>query len=781
MKSSIILKYSSICFVLMIGIILLFSNSIFARGALDNTLISQKFFLNSSSSSFVVGDPLPSDTRVEAVYGIEWAEPYFARPIESNNEIVQIVPNDTYYLTYQFFNRSNANDTIYLTVNDFQYSGNAANWRASVWNETLSEKLGDTFVIFRNIYPDSLIIFKLGINISDSVYNKLNGTGSCTVSIYTGSIPSGIYQGDNKDTYAGNAIITDIDDNERTTIRITLPEIKITFPETNHDTAMSVITVFGIASNVHIGDTVQVYVNGIYQSETNIIAGNIWACTALLANFGDSITAKIIDRFGNENYDTVTVNYFGQPPAADYADYVIQNIFDSAYSITLRWYIADYNKPAVHKITGFNLYEYANGNYTKLNQSLIPYINDGSFDGKFNISMPFDKTTIYGIETVDTYSRVSSMKFITIGPFVRIHNMKIRCRNYPDSTSINVYILDSSGKTATTIDSYPITAGILKKSKTSAGKFLSDTVVITNGIAAFEYSTTENNVIIIELKFLNISFKGYLFLRKYPESIPIIFMGAEYKNSIGFIQIEEEAFDKYFSDSKLIITNFTDDKDSYYRKVVKANDYISAVSQLRPLSAVSDNNIISEHKFFVIDSNEKEIHLLPAPIVICFNYKDENKDGIIDGTEGAGGINEKTLKVYYLNELTEKWEIVPDYNIDAENKIVQAKATHFSIYSIIGSIAAVGIQNLIVYPNPFKPGIDPTHQFVYFDNVPPGAKLRIFNVVGQLISEAVAPAGTYQMRWDGKNDYGQKVAPGVYLYLLEYNSEKKIGKIILVR
>jgi hypothetical protein len=77
------------------------------------------------------------------------------------------------------------------------------------------------------------------------------------------------------------------------------------------------------------------------------------------------------------------------------------------------------------------------------------------------------------------------------------------------------------------------------------------------------------------------------------------------------------------------------------------------------------------------------------------------------------------------------------------------------------------------YPNPFNPSTNITY------SLPASAEvtLTIFNVVGQrvrtLVEKAGQLSGSYTVSWDGKNDSGQPVASGNYLYRLEARDSKK--------
>ncbi|MFQ5752848.1 MAG: T9SS type A sorting domain-containing protein, partial [bacterium] len=87
------------------------------------------------------------------------------------------------------------------------------------------------------------------------------------------------------------------------------------------------------------------------------------------------------------------------------------------------------------------------------------------------------------------------------------------------------------------------------------------------------------------------------------------------------------------------------------------------------------------------------------------------------------------------------------------------------------------------YPNPFNP----TTLISY--TLPPSdktfrVKLEIFNTLGQRIKILVNShqmAGRYHAEWDGRNDVGQLVASGLYIYRLQSDSFVQMKKMLLLR
>jgi len=64
------------------------------------------------------------------------------------------------------------------------------------------------------------------------------------------------------------------------------------------------------------------------------------------------------------------------------------------------------------------------------------------------------------------------------------------------------------------------------------------------------------------------------------------------------------------------------------------------------------------------------------------------------------------------------------------------------------------------------------------------ATLSLYNLAGQKVArlvEGVREAGTYTVSWDGRNDQGQALASGVYLYRLQRGAQTQIRKLVLVR
>ncbi len=81
----------------------------------------------------------------------------------------------------------------------------------------------------------------------------------------------------------------------------------------------------------------------------------------------------------------------------------------------------------------------------------------------------------------------------------------------------------------------------------------------------------------------------------------------------------------------------------------------------------------------------------------------------------------------------------------------------------LGRTGDDGTQRPLVYPNPLLLGARPAR--LTFANLPPGARLAIHGLDGQLVRTLACGPGEASVTWDGLNQAGYLVASGVYLFV----------------
>ena len=85
------------------------------------------------------------------------------------------------------------------------------------------------------------------------------------------------------------------------------------------------------------------------------------------------------------------------------------------------------------------------------------------------------------------------------------------------------------------------------------------------------------------------------------------------------------------------------------------------------------------------------------------------------------------------------------------------------------------------YPNPFNPSTTIEFSIAKRSNV----KLVIYDITGRVVRTLIDgqeyEPGLYKVQWNGKNDYGEYVASGVYIYRLQAGSFTATRKMVLAR
>src|SRR5581483_10236580 len=141
------------------------------------------------------------------------------------------------------------------------------------------------------------------------------------------------------------------------------------------------------------------------------------------------------------------------------------------------------------------------------------------------------------------------------------------------------------------------------------------------------------------------------------------------------------------------------------------------------------------------------------------------------------------------------------------NRTISVSVSHFSTFVVLQNSAQVIVVNgdasdssvleVMNFPNPFdlqtktktlshggNTSSLTTDGTIIRYNIPAAdagaATIDIFNVAGEKVRTihlGIPPTGTYQyVAWDGKNDYGNKVASGVYIGEMKAGGAKKFWK-----
>ncbi|MGE5861795.1 MAG: FlgD immunoglobulin-like domain containing protein, partial [Ignavibacteria bacterium] len=87
------------------------------------------------------------------------------------------------------------------------------------------------------------------------------------------------------------------------------------------------------------------------------------------------------------------------------------------------------------------------------------------------------------------------------------------------------------------------------------------------------------------------------------------------------------------------------------------------------------------------------------------------------------------------------------------------------------------------YPNPFNPSTIISFSIPY-DLTNSRTELIVYNIQGEVVKRLVdetLPSGNYLTRWDGRNDLGNQVTSGIYIYSLRVADKQVSGKMTLIK
>lgn len=125
----------------------------------------------------------------------------------------------------------------------------------------------------------------------------------------------------------------------------------------------------------------------------------------------------------------------------------------------------------------------------------------------------------------------------------------------------------------------------------------------------------------------------------------------------------------------------------------------------------------------------------------------------------VAGLDRDTLTLCRYDPTHNVW--VPLFStVDSANNTVTGLIDHLSIFAVFALTPAASVSAVTIFPNPFRPALG--HNTVTFSNLPAGASLKVYTLLGQLLRTLTAN-GAGLATWDGTTDAGRAAATGLYV------------------
>jgi len=101
------------------------------------------------------------------------------------------------------------------------------------------------------------------------------------------------------------------------------------------------------------------------------------------------------------------------------------------------------------------------------------------------------------------------------------------------------------------------------------------------------------------------------------------------------------------------------------------------------------------------------------------------------------------------------------------------------------SVVSSDVSKVRVFPNPWRADAN-AGQNITIDHLPAGSTIKIFTVSGHWVRTLTPSSPPDTASWDLLNAKGDKVASGVYLYVVTASAaggsaEKATGKIVIIK
>ena len=92
-------------------------------------------------------------------------------------------------------------------------------------------------------------------------------------------------------------------------------------------------------------------------------------------------------------------------------------------------------------------------------------------------------------------------------------------------------------------------------------------------------------------------------------------------------------------------------------------------------------------------------------------------------------------------------------------------------------------ETLLIYPVPYKPSnSNYGGQGIHFENISDGSDIKIFNIAGELVYEKTIANANKDFIWNVRNNSGNKIASGIYIYyIITPDGKKHKGKLAIER
>ncbi len=165
---------------------------------------------------------------------------------------------------------------------------------------------------------------------------------------------------------------------------------------------------------------------------------------------------------------------------------------------------------------------------------------------------------------------------------------------------------------------------------------------------------------------------------------------------------------------------------------------------------------------------------------IELSYSDSDSDGYVDGTVVREERVDAFRKIFSFGKAS--WERMKGV-LDAKSNVVAFSSRYLGIYALKAT-SPTTVRLLPPFPNPATPNSGVKIAFEVPDDMGEPV-FYIYTLTGEPVAVLKAPDEVFMNRgyavWNGKNEVGVPVAPGVYIVVMKVSNIVKVTKVLMLR
>jgi len=208
--------------------------------------------------------------------------------------------------------------------------------------------------------------------------------------------------------------------------------------------------------------------------------------------------------------------------------------------------------------------------------------------------------------------------------------------------------------------------------------------------------------------------------------------------------------------------------------------------------ADTSNAVSKQGNFWVIVTFDRRMNLGIADESRYVLRKVKRIDGINPVSAIRDRMGRRALLAFEAESLLEhfgqsltatenRYEISVSNVADIDENAIRGATRPLEIPSSIRETAVSDLTQARVYPNPVRPNVA-DKGVITFDRIPIGTRIQLFTAKGELLETLdVTEQDHNQKKWWLTSNNTADVSTGIYIYVLEFDTQKKIGKIAVIK